>query len=39
MDCFFPGLAVKYGDDLPVDVEYNIDALKNFDAKEASETF
>jgi len=38
MDCFFPGLKAKYGDKLPVDVEYNIDALKNFVAKEASET-
>ena len=38
MDCFFPGLAAKYGVNKTIDVEYNLDALKNFVAKEADET-
>ena len=38
MDMFFPGLAAKYGDALPVDVEYNLNALSNFIANEANET-
>ena len=30
MDCFFPGLAKKYGVNKTIDVEYNLDSMTNF---------
>jgi len=37
LDTFFPGLSLYYGADLPINVEYRLESLKNFTAVQDSQ--
>jgi hypothetical protein len=37
MNKFFPGLVSHYGDDLPINIEYRLESLRNFTAVQDSQ--